>query len=270
MKYLHFIPLVHFGPISGTTFTQKLPLNSITNLILGKNIVLKVERNIFCDRKIIFSETKNLAYNQRRWVNKEAARFSWTSDLDDEKLCYIETHIEVVEGDGFSSSELPPFYVFYTSNTGKTYLSCGNQKYGNPRVIMQMTDFGVWVEGYPAVNIDKNINSSYSILIINPYSRTNEIQIMIGDLKINYSVTIKARSVKRVDVSELIKINKWSGQVYIQGTYRAIIYLANHVYKDFSQIITIEHGDPFRAELNFQPRLQRIRAKLHNLLVNYV
>ena len=48
----------------------------------------------------------------------------------------------------------------------KNYLSCSNEKYGNPRVISQMKHFGLWIDGYPAININKDKKTTYSIIIV--------------------------------------------------------------------------------------------------------
>ena len=71
----------------------------------------------------------------------------------------------MILGKGLRSSSIPSFYVSYISKKNKNYISCGYEKYGNPRVIMQMKTFGMWLDGYPAVNVDINNKTTYSIAI---------------------------------------------------------------------------------------------------------
>ena len=44
------------------------------------------------------------------------------------------------------------------------YECCGSYKYGNPRVILQIAEFGKWLDGYPCINLDREIDTTYSIL----------------------------------------------------------------------------------------------------------
>ena len=100
----------------------------------------------------------------------EGSEFVWKSNCDLEEYCYIETQINMISGIGFTTSIMPAFYVWYINNERKNFVSCGNLKYGNPRIIMQMEEFGFWVDGYPAVSINKKKDISYSVVIINPYN----------------------------------------------------------------------------------------------------
>ena len=131
------------------------------------------------------------------------------------KPCYIETQINLLHGKGLLSSSLPPFYVSYTSNINKNYISCGNEKYGNPRVIMQMKEFGNWVDGYPAINISQNRNTTYSLIVINPYKIKNSITIEINSLKLKKKMSVEAFSVKNINFYDIIKKENWTGQFYI-------------------------------------------------------
>ena len=74
---------------------------------------------------------------------------------------------------------------------------------------------------------------------------------------------VNAFAVKKINFFEIIKNKEWTGQFYIYGKRRAIIYLMNHSIKDNTKVSTLEHGDPFRAELTYQPRFQLLRHLVH-------
>ena len=126
-----------------------------------------------------------------------------------------------------------------------------------------MKEFGVWIDGYPAINIDAKKKTTYSLVIINPYKTTNSFFLEINSLKIKKLFKVKALSVKRINFYEIVQKNKWTGQFYIYGKKRAIIYLINHDFEQLKNISTLEHGDPFRAELTYQPRFQHFRNQIH-------
>ena len=263
MTYNYFIPVIHLGPVSGYIFTQELPLHGITDLIIGNNAKFEVIRKVLLNKIILYEKRETIEFKQKKWLNKNSAYFQWESPKKISDLCYIETQVNLIHGTGLKASSLPSFYVNYISANKKNFMSCGNEKYGNPRVIMQMKEFGMWVDGYPAVNISLKNKTTYSMIIINPYKVANSFTIEINSLGLKKSIKIAALSVKKVNFYDIVKKNTWTGQFYIYGKRRAIIYLINHAFNDINNVSTLEHSDPFRAELTHQPRMQYLRNKIH-------
>ena len=263
MTYNYFIPTIHLGPIHGYIFTQELPLHDIEKLIIGNNAKFEIIRKVLCNRIILYEKKSIIKFEKNKWKNHSAATFKWGPVKEKNDLCYIETQINLLNGDGLTSASLPSFYVNYISPNKKNFISCGNEKYGNPRVIMQMKEFGMWVDGYPAVNISVKNKTTYSIIIINPYKIVNSFTIEVNSLGIKKTMKVEALSVKKVNFYDVIKKENWTGQFYVYGKRRAIIYLVNHAFNDFNNVSTLEHSDPFRAELTYQPRLQYLRSIIH-------
>jgi hypothetical protein len=264
MKYRYFIPTIHLGPIKGTTFFQRLPLELISNSIIGESCILEVNREIICDGKSIFIDKKTLEYFSSTWVNLDGESLTWQNNEYDD-LCYLETTINIIDG-AVTDQHLPGYYVFYTNPSFKSYLSCGSYKYGNPRVILQIAEFRKWLDGYPCININREIDTTYSVIIINPYNRVSNIEIECPSLDIYKNIKVRAKAIERIDFANIIDLDIWSGQVYVYGSQRAIIYFVNHKISSFNNISTIEHPDPFRAERTKQPRLQKYRNSIHRFL----
>ncbi|MBF96483.1 MAG: hypothetical protein CMJ13_04590 [Pelagibacterales bacterium] len=268
MYYNYFIPTIHLGPVNGTKFIQTLPMNRIKDTIIGKKAELEVIRNIFKDGKLTHTAKNILKFENSSWTKLKGSEFFWDSNCKPKEYCYIETQINMVSGKGFTTSIMPAFYVWYINNDRKNFVSCGNLKYGNPRVIMQMEEFGFWVDGYPAVSINKKQDISYSAVIINPYNLKGKFYIEINELKAKKSVVVNAKSVSRIDLNEMINEDEWIGQVYVTGSQRGIIYFMNHSIKNNLKISTLEHSDPYRAELTYKPRLMHLRDLAHRKLKN--
>ncbi len=263
MHYDYFIPLIHLGPPNGFTYYQNIPIYEIKKLILGKNAEFKINRKVFLNKELLFEKNDIITLKNNKFINSEVAFFKWKQPIKKKDLSYIETQINLISGIGLKSPSLPSFYVNYTSSDKKNFMSCGVEKYGNPRVIAQRQEFGMWVEGYPAINISYKNSTTYSVVIINPYKTNNIFTIEINDLKIKQKVKVNAFSVKKINFFDIIKNKEWTGQFYIYGKRRAIIYLMNHSVEDYTKVSTLEHGDPFRAELTDQPRFQYLRHLIH-------
>lgn len=269
MIYNYFIPLIHLGPPEGYTFSQAIPFDDIKNLIVGKSAKLEINRKIICNKKILYEKNGFISFNNDKWSNKDAADFTWKNLIKNNNLSYIETHINLIKGDGFKSTTAPAFYVSYTSPNKKNFISCGNEKYGNPRVIMQMQEFGIWVDGYPAINVSYKNSTTYSLIIINPYKTVSNFVLELNNLKIKKNIKVNAFTAKKINFYDIIQIKEWTGQFYIYGKRRAIIYLINHDFYNVNNISTLEHGDPFRAELTFAPRFQYLRNNLHKKIKTF-
>ncbi|MDA9654981.1 hypothetical protein N9T15_00825 [Pelagibacteraceae bacterium] len=259
----YFIPIIHLGPAFGYTYNQILPLERIQNLILGKTAELEICRKVFLNNKLLFDEKCIIKFKNKKWFNKEGASFEWGPSKDKNELSYIETQINLLSGNGLKLSSVPGFYVNYTNPKLKNYLSCSNEKYGNPRVIMQMAHFGIWIDGYPAIHINLKKNTTYSIIIVNPYKIKSSFTLEISNLNIRKTLIVPAFTTKRFSLFNIIKKESWTGQFYIYGKRRAVVYVMNHAFDDINKVSTIEHSDPFRAELTYQPRLQSLRNKIH-------
>ena len=263
MNYHYFIPLIHMGPLKGYTFHQNLPLNLIEDTIIGNQAKFEIIRKVYCNNSLLDKEYQTMSFIEGKWKNTKSAIFEWDYKKSKGEKCYFETEINLLDGKGLKTSSFPPFYVNYTSSNKKSYISCGNEKYGNPRVIAQMKEFGMWVDGYPGININKHKETSYSIVIINPYKIINSLTIEINSLAIKKVFKIQPFAVKIIDFYDIVKKEVWSGQFYISGKRRAIIYLINHKFKDQNNVTTLEHGYPFRAEFTYLPRFQSLRNKIH-------
>jgi len=262
MSFSYFIPVIHLGPVKSNKISIDLPIKDIEKLIIGSSSVFEVVRYIIGDGEVIYESKLFLEYKNKIWINKEAEKFEWTNHKD--IFSYVETQVNQIEGKGLTSSFLPSFYVFYTNKYSKSYVSCGNWKYGNIRVVMQMAAFGKWVDGYPAINIDRESKITYSIAIVNPYLKSSKYTIEIKGLNIIHNVIVKPQSVEVIGLADIILKNKWTGQIYVYGKQRSIMYVINHDIDNLYDITTIEHSDPFRAELNYMPRFQYIRSRLHS------
>ena len=269
MKFHYFIPTIHFGPIKHTTYVQELPLNLIEKLIIGNLCILEVIRIIKSEGKIIEESKSLLKFKNNKWLSKEGANFRWLNDKSD-NLSYVETQVNIVDGQGVTDRFLPSFYAFYTTNIGKTYLSCSNYKYGNPRTIMQMAEFALWTEGYPSISINRSANTTYSLLVINPYVKTAKCNLEVKELNLEFAFKVKANSAIRIEMSDLIELSEWTGQINISGTQRSVLYFINHEINNFNNTTTIEHSDPFRAENTSVPRFKYLRHNFHRIIKNYI
>ena len=63
---------------------------------------------------------------------------------------------------------------------------------------MQMKEFGKWIDGYPAININHKNNITYSLILVNPYSTTISLTLEINNLKLRKNIKKVLPLVKRI------------------------------------------------------------------------
>lgn len=265
MKYNYILPIIHLGPIGGYKYNQSLPLDELKKNIIGNYAKIEVVRNVIRNNKILIANSQILKYKNGIWTGKKNARFEFKSNSNDEIFSYIETNLNLLEGKGFFSHFFPTHYVNYTHKKKKSYLSCGVYKYGDPRVIMQMENFNEWLDGYPAININKKSELTYSLIIINPYVGKNQYKLELKNPNIEKKIIVKSRSVKSINLIDNIDKNNWTGQIYLSGNKKANLFLVHHLNSNLKDIITVEHSDPFRAELTYIPNFMIFRNFIHKL-----
>ena len=81
MQYSYFIPLIHLGPFKNYKIIQKLPLESISNIIIGNSAVFEVSRQIIKQNELILKKKTKLEFIRGKWINKKAEVFSWSSNM---------------------------------------------------------------------------------------------------------------------------------------------------------------------------------------------
>ena len=127
MTYNYFIPTIHLGPISGYIFNQVLPLHDIEKLIIGNNAKFEIIRKVLCNRIILYEKKSIIKFEKNKWNNHSAATFKWGPVKEKNDLCYIETQINLLNGDGLTSASLPSFYVNYISPNKKNFITFQEQ-----------------------------------------------------------------------------------------------------------------------------------------------
>ena len=269
MYYKYFIPVILIGPVSGSKFIHNLAMDSIKETIVGENAELEVSRYIFKNGKLLFTKKSILQLVNNFWKTSNGFNFEWESNFRTNEYCYIETEVTLLSGKGLKTSYLPGLYAWYLNNNRKNYIACYSYKYGNPRVIMQMEKFGFWIDGYPAISINKKNDISYSVIIANPYNLPGKYKLEISELNIKKTILVNSKCVERIELNKIINKDRWTGQIYITGKQRAIVYFMNHSIKNNLVISTLEHSDPFRAELTYKPRFMNLREKIHRKIKSH-
>ncbi len=280
MKTKYLFPIISLGPPYGYEMDYTFALEKVKRHLPKGRCETLLSRYHFYDGKQIKCSKKKIVFDGDNWLksNKSVykaksifkSRKEW-NDLDQTE--YVETHMEMLSDKYFKNADKFQ-HVYYTNyyGKGKTFLSDNSFKYGAPRTTQQIKFLNEWCEGYPDCNLSRCKNLDESIIVINPFSTKASIKITFqGDYKIEKRLIIKSFSSYRLAISKLLpkNIKEWSGQIFVNGKHRLIIFFLKHALKNPSIITSLEHSEHFRGEhthfdLSFY--LKQLNAKIKKIL----
>lgn len=158
-----------------------------------------------------------------------------------------ETHDHTPD---FVGTEVPAQYAAYFAPGRKSFFTCVQYKFGEPRVIAQIAEFGHYLDGYPVVRIDRVKGLGESVIFVNPYKMPILTELRTSDGRSLPRTRVPAQSAKRLALEALLAPDEsaWSGSIQITGTNRVIAYTVKHDFDDPSNLTKAEHMDPFRAD----------------------
>ncbi len=137
-------------------------------------------------------------------------------------------------------------------------------KYGDPKSLCKWKILQKWLDGYPAININKKFNLTYSLIIINPYVGNNKYFLEFKNPNCEKEIVVRSRSVKSINLFNYINKNNWTGQVYVSGNKKANL-LVHHSNSDPKDIITMQELTLIHtgAELTYKPNFMIFRNSIH-------
>lgn len=206
-----------------------------------------------------------LHFEGSRLVGGPHASFVWPPagnwDLDGG---YLEFAAETEDhGPAFIGTEVPAQYASYFAPGRKSFFTCVQYKFGEPRVIAQIARFGHYLDGYPVIRIDRAKGLGESVAFVNPYKMPILAEVRTHDGRSLPRTRIPAQSAKRLSLEGLLAPGEsaWSGSIQITGTNRVIAYTVKHDFGDPANLTKAEHMDPFRADPTHVSAFQAFRVK---------
>ena len=245
------------------------PHEQIAARIVKRNRLtpVKLETSVYCEGEIIQAEQGILSFRNGHLVDGDSDPIK-VADLGKRKPRapgYLEMFVSSPEGDSIFRSKLVlGLYSIYSAQGKKSFFSDNAYKYGAPPVITMMAEFGRFIDGYPAVHIDRDNGIGETLVLINPYKRPILANIKSSDKRSLPRLRIPAESVKNVDLSHFLEPeeNTWMGEIQLTANNRLITFSIKHDYSDPTLISDHEHLDPYRSDPTFLPMTLHMRRWL--------
>ena len=266
--YKYLLPLISICPPPGYRLIQSIHLDRVGALLDRPDAQVRLVRSLVAGESELSHREDVLVFRDRR-CDSAAALFEsdappencWTEGAP---LAYLESHL-AIEGDGQFASQFPPsYYTIYAGRERKSFYSDNALKYGNTVTIYQIQAFGAWVEGYPACLVDPARDIDESLVLINPFLRPAVVDVTLEGIEAKRRFRIEPRTGRRIGLAKTFDIGEagWSGQVYVSGRNRVVMYVAKHSLADPSRITTVEHSNPYRGEPTHVPFTQMARRSV--------
>lgn len=260
--YRYFLPLVSLAPPPGYTMTFLVPMPRIRMLAQGGVEALKVEQTVVRNGTVLDAKALTLPLSE----SGADARFDHYSDdrgewVSGERIAFVETQMNAIGPGGFADQVAPSSYTIYSGPARKTLLSDNNLKYGDRNVITQSRQFGSWIGGYPAVELDPARDVDESFVVINPYERPALVTIAAPALGKTVRERVPARTGRRLSLAARLDPGpqRWRGHVFISGANRLVVFDCKHSRREPERITALEHLDLFRGDEATAPFSQTAR-----------
>jgi hypothetical protein len=258
------VPAINVGPVFGYSVRQVLPLEPLKSRLLDKTTRVRIERHVYANGALCKTFSTILPADRNTWNDGEHGSIEVSpSDVPPETLSYIETHIAVEGGGGFTTVYPPSFYAVYSRGGAKPFYSDGALKFANPYVINQVQEFGTWCETYPAIAIDRTKGWSASALLINPYPLPTVVSILLSDIDKTTRFKIEPMSMQRVPLDDLIgETERYTGALFVHARNRVILFVVFHPIDDIDHVATLEHSEVYRGAMTGQAVYDKVRSRL--------
>lgn len=265
------IPIITWLP-PGYDCTIVMPLGTIASRLKGGTGQIERYWKVFAEGKVVDSGSDTIEFRDGDIVGQTPAEVTWRgSDREGlpESGGFLEFGI-VAAGNNliFASKHLPSFYNVYAAPGRKSFFTCHTWKFGSPQVISQIAKYRQYVDAYPVIHVDRERGFGDSLVLVNPYMRPILAELLASDGTRPPRQRIPAQSVVRLDLSELVagQAARWLGQVQLTANNRLVTYIVKHSLGDPSDISTVEHLDPYRADPTHFPWFFWLRTRFGDFI----
>ena len=274
-KYKYLVPLISVSPPPGYQLVQSIDVDGIGALLDQNDAKVRVSQTVILNEREIAGKQSVIEYRGGKSVSRPVQfkvdalkEDGWSSEGP---LSYLETHV-VIEGDGnFTDNFQPSNYTIYCGPGKKSFFSDNSLKYGNVVTIFQIQAFGAWVEGYPISVVDPLRDCDESVVLINPFLRPAVVDVTLEGIEKKQRFRVEPQTGRRISLAKAFNIGNegWSGQVFVSGRNRLVMYSAKHSLSDPSIVTTLEHSNPYRGEPTHVPITQVLRKRVGEAISSY-
>ncbi len=187
------------------------------------------------------------------------------ADQNQGSSAFLEFTIEAENEDTHFKDKNPPgIYALYTAPGRQSFRTDGAYKFGSPPIIDTISNIGTYIEGYPAVVIDRAQNSGESLFLVNPYTRPILAKVEFSDGRTIPRQRIMPFSSKMIELKQILadEEDSFTGRLQLTANNRVIPFHVRHAFDDQSAIIDHEHLDPFRGNETHLPFTQYLRIRI--------
>jgi len=264
-SYHYLVPNITLAAPPGYRLAQFLPAATLRQLIEASDAELAVRFEICGGGRVKSTSEAVIRLHNGEWTDPRALRFdsigaegnAWISGADIE---YLETRITPIDQTTFRSNQQPSYYTVFSAPGRKTCFLDNTLKFSDPVTINQIAAYGIWVEGYPACEVDAAADIDCSFMLINPFERPAVATFEFEGRDERPRLRVAPMSGRRVSFAEQLggRSARWKGQVYVHGRNRLVAYFASHSYRDPCCLNTLEHTDAYRGRDRNYPFTQAL------------
>ncbi len=268
--YNYLIPTITALPV-GHDCTMILPAERMTAPLRDGTGLVRRTARVYHEGEVEHEAEETVEFHAGAPVGANFAPFIWKGSALEPRdhPGYLEMNYRVADGEPrFTTYNPPTPYAILNAPGRKSFFTDNNRKYSNPSIIAMVAEYGRYVDGYPAVVLDRARDYGESILLINPYMKAVIGNVLTHDQRSIRRIKVPPSSARRVDLSQLLHEDeeRWRGRLQFTANNRLVTFNVKHSLANPDVITDHEHFDAFRADPTHMPATQLLRNRLGGLL----
>ncbi len=267
MTYSSFVyPAIVPLPL-GYDCTFPIDMHRLMQRLAVPDAELRITMRRYYEGNVIESSEQRLRFEGRKLVSGPAQPIVWrdASERGEQYPSFGEVALTAVnDAPVFYNRMMVTNYSIYTKPGKKAFFSDNAFKYGAPPIISMMAKLGRFVEGYPAIHLDREHDCAETLTLINPYLRPVLVRIVADDDRPPLKMRVPPHSVRPIALIDFLRPGeqRWLGRIQLTANNRLITFHIRHSLKDTRVISDHEHLDPFRVERTHMPATEAARISL--------
>lgn len=268
--FSYLLPQIRLVPPNGYRLHDAFSLKAAEERIIDRRKSFKLTLRWQVIRNDVVQEERSgdLVWRNGAWENSQFAYFDCADPeprawRDPENISYLERSAEA-DDRVFSNYITEAGYGVFGGDGRRMILVGAAVKFASPTTIKQIADVGHWIESYPIGESDPSAGFDMSIILVNPFQKDTTASIDLAGHPKTTRIKVPRRSVRRLSLAEHCGLAgaAWRGAIFVFGPNRLVAAFATHAGNNPTDILSLQHSEPYRGAEGFEPLTVQIRRRV--------
>lgn len=265
-RYGYLIPRV--GTIQpGYALSLNLPMSYLTGQIaVAAPVKLTVTFRVYFEGQELQRDETTVEYSRDLGWSQAELNFRFAGiEPQGDKIGFYQIDAAAAGGEPvFNDATFNSAYGIYTRPGAKPFIAELADKFSDPRVILQMRRYGMYIQTYPVVRLDRARDYGESVSVLNPYRQPLLVSVRSSNGRQIERRKVPGASGINLRLIGLLREDEpaWVGSIQVTATNRVVPYMIKHSLAEPWRITDHEHLDWYQPTKVEFPRFLYFRRRM--------